>query len=155
MLPRSPQKKPLTAKDAKKLAKSAKKIRVAFFAAFLRDLRANFATFAVKSSWVLFRERTKPHDHFDVGEPRDPSYSSTMPVQRTFKRDLTQQIIGAAIKLHRNLGPGLLESAYEACLAYELEQLGFIVERQKAVPLIYRTVKLECASARILLSTPR
>jgi GxxExxY protein len=78
-----------------------------------------------------------------------------MPVQRTFKRDLTQQIIGAAIKLHRNLGPGLLESAYEACLAYELEQLGFIVERQKAVPLIYRTVKLECASARILLSTPR
>ena len=59
-------------------------------------------------------------------------------------RDLTPEIIGAAIKIHRRLGPGLLESAYEACLAYELEKLGFRVERQKAVPLIYETVKLDC-----------
>ncbi len=58
--------------------------------------------------------------------------------------DLTSQIIGAAIKVHRKLGPGLLESAYEACLAYELEQLGLHVQRQKAVPLIYGIVKLEC-----------
>jgi GxxExxY protein len=58
--------------------------------------------------------------------------------------ELTQQIIGAAIKIHRKLGPGLLESAYEACLAYELQQAGLRVERQKAVPLIYGTVKLEC-----------
>jgi len=58
--------------------------------------------------------------------------------------DLTQQIIGAAIKVHRKLGPGLLESAYEACLAHELEKLGLHVERQKAVPLVYETVKLEC-----------
>ena len=57
---------------------------------------------------------------------------------------LTGQIIGAAIKVHRKLGPGLLESAYEASLAYELEQSGFHVQRQKAVPLIYGTVKLEC-----------
>lgn len=56
----------------------------------------------------------------------------------------TEQIIGAAIKIHRRLGPGLLESAYEACLLYELEQLGFHVQRQKAVPLIYESVKLEC-----------
>jgi GxxExxY protein len=56
----------------------------------------------------------------------------------------TEQIIGAAIKVHRQLGPGLLESAYEACLVYELEQLGLHVERQKAVPLIYKSVKLEC-----------
>jgi GxxExxY protein len=49
----------------------------------------------------------------------------------------TEQIIGAAIKVHRRLGPGLLESAYEACLVYELEQLGLHVQRQKAVPLIY------------------
>jgi GxxExxY protein len=56
----------------------------------------------------------------------------------------TQQIIGAAIKVHRRLGPGLLESAYEACLVYELEQLGLDVQRQKAVPLIYKSVKLEC-----------
>jgi GxxExxY protein len=58
--------------------------------------------------------------------------------------DLTPRIIGAAIKIHRKLGPGLLESAYEACLAYELRQLGLYVERQKAVPLIYGTVKLDC-----------
>ena len=59
-------------------------------------------------------------------------------------RDITPQIIGAAIKVHRRLGPGLLESAYETCLAYELEQLGLRVERQKAVPLVYDKVKLEC-----------
>jgi GxxExxY protein len=58
--------------------------------------------------------------------------------------DLTPEIIGAAIKIHRKLGPGLLESAYEACLAYEIEKLGFRVERQKAVPLIYEAVKLDC-----------
>ena len=56
----------------------------------------------------------------------------------------TEQIIGAAIKVHRRLGPGLLESAYEACLLYELEQLGLNVQRQRAVPLIYKSVKLEC-----------
>ena len=56
----------------------------------------------------------------------------------------TEKIIGAAIKIHRKLGPGLLESAYEACLAYELEQLGLRVERQKPVPLVYEAVKLDC-----------
>ena len=58
--------------------------------------------------------------------------------------DITSQIIGAAIKVHRKLGPGLLESAYEACLAYELGELGLRVQRQKAVPLVYEAVKLEC-----------
>jgi GxxExxY protein len=58
--------------------------------------------------------------------------------------DLTHEIIGAAIKVHRELGPGLLESAYEACLAYELQKLGMKVERQKPVPLIYENVKLDC-----------
>jgi GxxExxY protein len=58
--------------------------------------------------------------------------------------DLTPEIIGAAIKIHRRLGPGLLESAYEACLAYELKKLGLRVECQKPVPLIYDSVKLEC-----------
>ena len=58
--------------------------------------------------------------------------------------DITSQIIGAAIKVHCKLGPGLLESAYEACLAYELEKLGLQVQRQKAVPLVYETVKLDC-----------
>jgi GxxExxY protein len=58
--------------------------------------------------------------------------------------DLTREIIGAAIKVHRELGPGLLESAYEACLAYELQKLGIKVERQKPVPLVYENVKLDC-----------
>jgi len=57
---------------------------------------------------------------------------------------LTGTIIGAAIKIHRRLGPGLLESAYETCLVYELKQLGLKVEQQKAVPLVYDGVKLEC-----------
>jgi GxxExxY protein len=57
---------------------------------------------------------------------------------------LTQEIIGAAIKIHRKLGPGLLESAYEACMAHELQNLGRRVDRQKAVPLIYEGVKLDC-----------
>ncbi len=63
---------------------------------------------------------------------------------RLVTTDLTPQIIGAAIKIHRRLGPGLLESAYEACLAYELEQIGFLVQRQRPVPLVYEGVKLEC-----------
>jgi GxxExxY protein len=58
--------------------------------------------------------------------------------------DLTPEIIGAAIKIHRRLGPGLLESAYEACLAYELTKLDLVVERQKPVPLIYESVRLDC-----------
>ena len=58
--------------------------------------------------------------------------------------ELTSEIIGAAMKVHRKLGPGLLESAYEACVEYELQVAGLQVERQKAVPLIYETVKLDC-----------
>ena len=64
---------------------------------------------------------------------------------------VTQAIIGAAIKVHRTLGPGLLESAYEACLAYELEKLGLRVERQKPVPVIYEEVKLDCGFRADLL----
>jgi GxxExxY protein len=52
--------------------------------------------------------------------------------------------LGAAIAVHRRLGPGLLESAYEACLAHEIGKLGLLVERQKAVPLVYDCVKLDC-----------
>lgn len=56
---------------------------------------------------------------------------------------LTDEIIGSAIEVHRSLGPGLLESAYETCLAYEPGERGFNVERQKSLPVIYREVKLE------------
>lgn len=65
--------------------------------------------------------------------------------------EISYAIIGAAMKVHRTLGPGLLESAYEACLAYELEKQGFTVERQKPVPVIYEEVKLECGFRADLL----
>jgi len=57
---------------------------------------------------------------------------------------LTNSIIGAAIAVHRELGPGLLESAYEACLAFELTDKGFRVERQKQLPVTYRGLQLDC-----------
>ena len=56
---------------------------------------------------------------------------------------LTSQIIGAAIEVHRQLGPGLLESSYETCLAYELETRGLSVERQKPLPIVYKEIHLE------------
>jgi len=57
---------------------------------------------------------------------------------------ITESIIGAAIEVHRALGPGLLESAYEACLAFELAEQGLKIEQQKPLPLVYREVKLDC-----------
>jgi GxxExxY protein len=58
--------------------------------------------------------------------------------------DLTHDIIGAAIEVHRLLGPGLLESAYEECLSRELVLRNLRVDRQVSVPVIYKDVKLEC-----------
>src|SRR5260221_6854489 len=57
---------------------------------------------------------------------------------------ISEAIIGAAIDVHKALGSGLLESAYEACLGYELRQRGFKVEQQKELPLNYREVQLDC-----------
>jgi GxxExxY protein len=57
---------------------------------------------------------------------------------------LTEKIIGFAIGIHRDLGPGLLESAYEECLCYELEQGGLSFRRQAALPVVYKSVLLEC-----------
>ena len=57
---------------------------------------------------------------------------------------ITEQIIGAAMDVHRVIGPGLLESAYEACLAFELRSHGFRVEQQKPLPVVYKDVKLDC-----------
>ena len=58
--------------------------------------------------------------------------------------EITHEIIGAAIEVHRLLGPGLLESAHEECLAKELALRKLSVERQKPVPVVYKDVKLEC-----------
>jgi GxxExxY protein len=57
---------------------------------------------------------------------------------------LTEQIIGAAIEVHRQLGPGLMESAYEECLCYELSQLGLPFQRQVHLPVSYKAIKLDC-----------
>ena len=57
---------------------------------------------------------------------------------------LSNTVIGLAIKVHKSLGPGLLESAYEECLFYELTKNGLFVEKQKPMPLVYEAVKLDC-----------
>ena len=58
---------------------------------------------------------------------------------------LTGEVIGAAIEVHKLLGPGLLESVYEECLCYELKLRDIYFERQKDLPVEYKAVKLDCA----------
>lgn len=60
------------------------------------------------------------------------------------ENELSNKIIGCAIEVHYALGPGLLESAYKACLCYKLLQTGLHVEQEKPMPLIFETVMLEC-----------
>jgi GxxExxY protein len=69
-----------------------------------------------------------------------------MPKESESYNQVTQAIIGAAIQVHKSIGPGLLESAYEACLAYELGEIGLTVERQKPLPLVYKNIKLDCGN---------
>jgi GxxExxY protein len=58
--------------------------------------------------------------------------------------EITQQVIGCAIEVHRQLGPGLLESVYEKCLAYELKQAGLVFEKQIELPVHYKEVQIDC-----------
>ena len=64
---------------------------------------------------------------------------------------ITQLVIGAAIEVHRSLGPGLLESAYEECLCHELALLGVRFERQRPLPLEYKGMRLDCGYRMDLL----
>jgi GxxExxY protein len=57
---------------------------------------------------------------------------------------LTEKVIGAAIEVHRALGPGLLESAYVECLCYELSSAGLVFRKQVELPVLYKKVKLDC-----------
>lgn len=59
------------------------------------------------------------------------------------ENELSKIAVDCMFKIHKNLGPGLLESAYEECLFYELSKTGLPVERQKPLPLIYETIKME------------
>ena len=58
---------------------------------------------------------------------------------------LTSRVIGLAMEVHRALGPGLLESAYEECLCYELASHGIRFDRQVPLPVVYKSVRLDCA----------
>ena len=58
--------------------------------------------------------------------------------------ELTSEIIGAAIEVHKILGPGMLESAYEECLCYELKKRNIGYELQNPIPIVYKEIKLEC-----------
>ena len=57
---------------------------------------------------------------------------------------LTGKIIGLAMEVHRELGPGLLESTYEECMCYELHQRGLAFQRQVPLPVAYKNVRLDC-----------
>jgi GxxExxY protein len=59
-------------------------------------------------------------------------------------KQLTHEIVGAAIAVHKELGPGLLEAVYEECLCYELTMRNVIFERQKPIPVVYKGAKLDC-----------
>jgi GxxExxY protein len=69
---------------------------------------------------------------------------NTVPLLEDRLNAITEQIIGSAIEVHRALGPGLLESAYEACLVFELRERGLYIEQQKPLPITYKTVRLDC-----------
>ena len=60
------------------------------------------------------------------------------------ENEISSRIIGCAIDIHKSLGPGLLESAYQECLYYKLQKEGLRVEKEKAMPLIYEEVHLDC-----------
>jgi GxxExxY protein len=67
------------------------------------------------------------------------------------ENEITDSIIRSAIEIHRSLGPGLLESAYESCLYYKSIKSGLFVERQKPIPLVYEEVKMDCGYRADLL----
>ena len=60
------------------------------------------------------------------------------------ENEISKIIIGCALVVHKQLGPGLLESAYKECLFYKLQQEGLFVEKEKPMPLVFEDVKLEC-----------
>ena len=67
------------------------------------------------------------------------------------ENEIGQIVVDRALQVHRELGPGLLESTYEACLCYELREAGLKVEIQKALPVVYKSVNLDCGYRMDLL----
>ncbi len=60
------------------------------------------------------------------------------------ENEIANRVIGLAIEVHKALGPGLLESAYQECLFYKIKKSGFVVEKEKPMPLVFEDVKLDC-----------
>ena len=75
---------------------------------------------------------TKPQRHRDTEETE------------YYHKELTEKLIACAIEVHRHLGPGLLESAYEECYCYELGIQSIPIERQRPLPLVYKEIRLDC-----------
>src|SRR5580704_3091180 len=85
------------------------------------------------------RELKSKSENTEVGESTEVELPQVLGLNR-----LTELIIGAAIEVHRNTGPGLMESVYEECLCYELNQLGLKFQRQIELPVSYKQIKLNC-----------
>lgn len=60
------------------------------------------------------------------------------------ERSLTNQIIGLAIEVHKELGPGLLENVYKKCMAFELANAGLKIEEEKTIPIVYKGLNFDC-----------
>jgi len=60
------------------------------------------------------------------------------------ENEIAKKVLGCAIEVHKTLGPGLLESAYQECLFYKLQKEGLMVQKEKPMPLVFEEVKLEC-----------
>jgi GxxExxY protein len=84
-----------------------------------------------------------PHTMVGAEHPAFMNHRDTE-AQREELNQLSHRVIGLCMEVHRELGPGLLESAYEEALAYELTQAGLASERQRETPLTYKNVKLNC-----------
>src|SRR5262245_41008147 len=76
-----------------------------------------------------------------IGSERDGGVGAQ---RKLINEELTEQVIGAAMEVHKALGPGLLESVYEECLCHELHLRGLRFQRQVTVPVIYKGVSLDC-----------
>ena len=99
------------------------------------------------SASVALAERVSPLTHDEFISQTYPKNMSTPPnndAHRQRLNHLSHQVIGLCIEVHRELGPGLLESAYEEALAHELTQAGLRFERQRDMPLTYKGTPLEC-----------
>ncbi len=77
------------------------------------------------------------------------------PSVQSERDSLTESVIGLAIEVHRALGPGLLESAYQECLCHELKAKGIAFGRQVALPVVYKSVKLDCGYRMDLVDEDR